>query len=105
VDYRKLIERVDKPFTFFYLDPPYYGCEDYYGKGIFSRADFQTLGEMLGAIQGKFILSINDLPETRNIFGKFNIREVKTTYCVAGANKKKAAKELLITNYAAPETK
>lgn len=22
-----------KPDTFFYLDPPYYGCEDYYGDG------------------------------------------------------------------------
>jgi DNA adenine methylase len=35
VSYQKILERFDKPHTFFYIDPPYYGCENYYGDGIF----------------------------------------------------------------------
>jgi len=100
--YAKLIERVDKPFTFFYLDPPYYGFEDYYGRNIFTKEDFGTLAEILSAIKGKFIMSINDLPEIRDIYRKFNIREVNTIYTSAGAHRKKQAKELLITNYELP---
>ena len=99
MDYRKLIERVDKPFTFFYIDPPYYGCEDYYGKGLFCRDDFNVLNDLLSAIKGRFILSINDLPEIREIYKNFNICEVNTRYNVSGRNKIKAAKELLVMNY------
>lgn len=42
--------------TFFYIDPPYWDCEDYYGKGFFSREDFGRLAELLAGVQGKFIL-------------------------------------------------
>ncbi len=34
--YQDFIRRYDKgEDVFFYLDPPYHGCEDYYGKGMF----------------------------------------------------------------------
>ena len=35
-----------------------------YGKGLFARADFARMAEILGALQGRFILSINAVPET-----------------------------------------
>lgn len=38
--YQKLIERFDRPETFFYIDPPYYGCENDYSEGIFGLEDF-----------------------------------------------------------------
>ncbi len=97
--YQKLIERYDKPHTFFYLDPPYHGYEDYYGDGIFSRDDFMVLRAMLASIQGKFIMSINNTPEIRKIFGQFNIETVATTYTAAGGNKRVPVRELLISNY------
>jgi DNA adenine methylase len=97
--YARLIERFDLPETFFYVDPPYYGFEDCYGKNVFSREDFTRLADILTAVKGKFILSINDTPEIRKIYRDFHIEEATTSYSAAGADKKKHVTELLITNF------
>jgi DNA adenine methylase len=97
--YQKILERMDRPETFFYLDPPYFQCEDYYGRGIFARADFERLRDIMKGLKGKFILSINDEPEIRRIYQDFSIETVKTSYALAGADKKKKVSELLITNF------
>lgn len=99
--YQNVIERFDRPDTFFYLDPPYFGCEDYYGKGIFAREDFVVLADMLARLKGKFMLSINDTPEIREIFGGFALRELELTYSVGvreGERRKKVG-ELVVMNY------
>jgi hypothetical protein len=74
---------------------PDFGCEDYYGKGIFAREDFQRLA----GIQGKFMLSINDTPEIREIFRPFLVREVETRYSVGAAKRGDPVRELLVMNY------
>ena len=99
MNYKGLIERFYKPHTFFYIDPPYYVCEDYYGKGIFSKDDFKVLAGLLASVQGKFIMSINDTSEIRELYEDFNIQEVTTTYSAGGAHIKKHVTELLIMNY------
>ncbi len=98
-DYAEVFSRFDKPDTFFYIDPPYYGCEDYYGDGIFDRSDFMKLRDILASVAGKFILSINDVDHIRDLFQGFRIETVETSYSAAGANKKKRVNELLIMNY------
>lgn len=97
--YHELIPRFDRAHTFFYLDPPYYGCEDYYGKGLFAREDFKRLSELLTSVSSKWLLSINDVEEIRQLFKAFKISEVETSYQMAGADRKKRVKELLIRNY------
>ena len=97
--YERLIERFDRPGTFFYIDPPYYGCEDDYGKGIFSREDFNRLRTLLGGLQGKFIMSINDRSEIRKLYRGFSIDEVGTTYTAGGGGTQKRVTELLIRNF------
>ncbi len=90
------IRRYDsRPGTLFYLDPPYWGCTDDYGKDIFSEADFGVLRGLLDAIQGRFILSINDTPEVRQIFAGFEIEEVSLNYRASG--KVTPARELIIS--------
>jgi DNA adenine methylase len=64
----------------FYIDPPYFGCENYYGKNLFSREDFAKIAEQLRGVQGKFLLSINDTPEIREVFKDFYVKEVATKY-------------------------
>lgn len=99
MDYAALIPRFDRPGTFFYLDPPYYDFEDYYGDGVFSKDDFIKIRDILTNIQGQFLLSINDVPEIRELFKGFCIESERTTYLAAGADKKKKVGELLISNY------
>jgi len=95
--YQVAIERFDKPDTFFYLDPPYYGCESYYGKGVFAREDFARLAELLAGVRGRFILSINNAPAIRQAFRRFRLRTVATNYKV-GVARHKPVRELLISN-------
>lgn len=98
LDYKEFITRYDREGTLFYLDPPYYGNENDYGKGLFSRAEFAEMATLLQGIKGAFILSLNDRPEVRKTFKAFHIKAVKTTYTIAGANKAKQVGEVLISN-------
>lgn len=92
------IERYDRPHVLFYIDPPYYGCEGDYGKDLFSRKDFDRLAAVLQQLKGKFILSLNDVPEVREIFGSFKLKEVKTIYTIQKGDAATDAAELLIHN-------
>lgn len=94
--YDDFIARYDRPETLFYIDPPYWGCEGDYGAGLFIREDFARLALLLGAIKGRFILSINDVPEIRALFGRFFIEEAQTVYTIA-RDGNAAVSELIIT--------
>ena len=101
LDWSEFVTRYDGPGTLFYLDPPYWGCETDYGKAMFSREDFTRMAEQLAVIQGQFLLSINDVPEVREIFGRFEVDEVTTTYTVSTAHGNRQARgELLISRAA-----
>lgn len=93
----EFIARWDRPGMQFYLDPPYFGNEADYGKGVFSVGDFNRRAGILTGIQGRFLLSINDRPEIREAFSGFQIEEVSLTYSVNGG-KGAPAKELIVTN-------
>lgn len=95
--YQEIIKRYDRKHTFFYLDPPYWNSENDYGKEIFDKSDFQNLADILGNIQGKFILSLNDVPEVREIFAEFKFDEVQVNYTCGKTHTK--AKEVLIKNF------
>jgi DNA adenine methylase len=92
------IARYDRPGALFYCDPPYYGCEGDYGCGLFVRQDFERLAEILHGIAGRFILSLNDRPEAREIFAGFTLRELSVNYSIPAASNRHPAKELLISN-------
>lgn len=97
--YQNCIDRYDREHTFFYLDPPYFGVEDYYGDGMFSREDFAALAEQLAGIKGKFLLSINDKPEIRETFAAFEMETVEVRYSCGKASNRPKVGELLIRNY------
>jgi DNA adenine methylase len=95
LDWLEFINRYDRPGTLFYLDPPYFGSEGDYGKALFGRDQFAAMAERLTAIKGRFILSINDVPEIRQLFSGCQIHPVELTYSIAGGSGT-SAKELII---------
>jgi DNA adenine methylase len=100
LDWTDLIRRYDGEGTLFYLDPPYWGSEDDYGKAMFAREDFARMAEQLAAIKGRFILSLNDRPEVREVFAAFNQTSVSTSYSVGTATDRSPTRaELIITNF------
>ena len=97
LDFEAFLRRYDSPGTLFYLDPPYWGSEGDYGKALFGRQDFQRLAGILTALKGRFLMSINDVPEIRTLFAWARIEEVTTTYTIAGKGAAQPAAELLIS--------
>lgn len=95
LSWENLIPRYDRPDTLFYCDPPYHECPDYNHNLVLE--DYVSLAETLAGIKGKFMLSINDHPEMREVFKQFPQRGVSLTYSVG--KKPTKAKELLIQNY------
>lgn len=80
-----------------YLDPPNWGCEGDYGPGVFEQADFERanferLADLLATIAGSFILSINDTPGAREVFGRFAIEAVPVTYTIGGRTRRWTAR-------------
>lgn len=57
LDYKEIIQKYDSESTFFYLDPPYMGRENYYINHNFTKESHIELSEILNNIKGKFILS------------------------------------------------
>lgn len=98
LDWFDIVRRYDTPDTLFYLDPPYMGGERDYGAGLFERGDFDRMARALAEIRGSFLLSINDRPETREIFHAFRIEPVSLRYSVSRSGTTEAA-ELLISNF------
>jgi DNA adenine methylase len=96
LDWRDLLDRYDRPHTLFYLDPPYFGSEDDYGAGAFPRNDFAALAERLGNLQGRFVLSLNDRPEVREIFAAFRMVEVGLTYTISSSAPKDVAEVIIM---------
>lgn len=98
--YTKLFERYDRPTTFFYIDPPFFSTRFY--KHNFEVADFVTLARLLLNLQGKFIMSLNDVPEVRKLFQDFQIEGVPVRYTNRSLMKRNGreqdASELLIRN-------
>lgn len=93
--YADFVARYDRPGALFYLDPPYFDCEGDYGPGVFSAADFERLRGLLEGLKGRFIMSINDRPQIRQIFAGFDIQPVDLNYRISGAAT--AARELIIS--------
>lgn len=94
--YQEILERCDRPETFFYLDPPYWNKQLY--RFNFKEKDFIELGDILKKLRGKFILSLNDVPGVRTLFQDFHQTPLSLAYTASGVPGRRY-RELLIANF------
>ena len=94
--YAEVFARYDREDTLFFVDPPYIGSEHYYGREMFGRADFTHLADLLAGLKGRFILTINDCPEARRLYGRFRVLSRGLHYGIGGGAKTKKVRELIV---------
>jgi DNA adenine methylase len=94
--YGQILERYDRATTLFYLDPPYWQRKLY--KFNFSDDDFRALEKRLHGLRGRFILSLDDRPEVRELFQFWRMERTELTYTAQRAAGRTYA-ELFITNF------
>jgi len=95
-DYGEIIHKYDSPDTFFFVDPPYEMTIKSFGYAEDTDFDFVRLETLLRLIKGKFLMTINDSPNIRQLFKGFNIKSWKVKSYWYNT---KDRKELLISNY------
>jgi DNA adenine methylase len=91
-----VINKYNKPDTFFYLDPPYESEKETDYK------DYVTPEQVYDAvkkIKGRFLLSYNSSPKINSLFKEFNIKKINTLYSNTGNIDHKQKEELLISNF------
>lgn len=94
--YQTLIKHYDKENVLFYIDPPYYKTEKYYGD-LFSVEDHEKLRDIIKNLKGKFILSYNNCDYIKELYNEFYIEEVTRNHNLKSNNER--YKEVIIRNF------
>jgi DNA adenine methylase len=103
LDFRRCIKNWDRPDTFFYCDPPYFGATPY-RKGVkaFTNQDHEDLSSLLHHIPGKWLLTYNDHPRVRELYAGDRTKRVSTalnTDKIPHGQKRRSFPQLIIMNY------
>jgi DNA adenine methylase len=80
LSYERCLELYDGKASFFFLDPPYVDSKanNYAG---WNREQIEALRSRLDALQGRWLLTINDSPFTRKLFSDCKKEAVRTRNC------------------------
>ena len=95
-DYKSVIKSNDSKDTYFYLDPPYESSKKLYAKSDFN---YEELADVLSKVKGKFVLSLNDSPNIRNLFKQFKIRGIRVEGHSESSIGAKTRQEVIIKNF------
>ncbi|ENA7966836.1 DNA adenine methylase [Salmonella enterica] len=96
-DWERCVERYDRPHTLFYCDPPYWRTEGY---GVeFGLEEYSRMAQLAASMQGKMIISVNDIPEMRQAFKGLVMQSVGIKYNLQTTEKAKPKRELIIRNF------
>lgn len=97
LDWQVCVAKWDRPHTLIYCDPPYWGTEGY---GIeFGLEQYALMAELARKIEGKMVISVNDIPEMWTAFAGLTIDSVPIKYSVGGNGRSVQRHELIIRNF------
>ncbi|WP_198321723.1 MULTISPECIES: DNA adenine methylase [Methylococcus] len=92
--WEECICRYDRPHTLFYLDPPYWGTEGY---GV---ENYVRMAELARTIEGRMVISVNDIPEMRAAFEGLPTKHAELCYSVGGGKRSRGSSgELIIRSW------
>ena len=103
-DFRKLLKRLDKPKTVWYLDPPYFQGGEHYEKCIggqgWGQQDFEDLREILFNVKNaQFVLSIDNIDYFKNDNWFYEkIERINSAGCKEGKTASRAY-EYIVRNF------
>lgn len=78
--WQQCMAKYDAADTLFFLDPPYWETEGY--GAPFEMEQYQELARQMAGLRGAAILTINDHPAMREVFGQFRDRVVPIRYTI-----------------------
>ncbi|MBH1673002.1 DNA adenine methylase [Stenotrophomonas maltophilia] len=78
--WQQCMAKYDATDTLFFLDPPYWETEGY--GAAFEMEQYQELARQMAGLRGAAILTINDHPAMREVFGQFRDRVVPIRYTI-----------------------
>lgn len=94
-----VVERYDRPHSFFFMDPPYWQVAGY---GVpFDLEQYHRIAQTLRSMKGRALVTVNDHPDMRSVFAGFRIEEMPVTYTPGGGKNATRANELIIANWPA----
>jgi DNA adenine methylase len=94
----EIIDEYDNEDALFFLDPPYEKSDRLYK---YDKSPIAELAKILPNIKGKFILTLNDSDNVRNVFKNFNCIDVKVKGGASGNSNigRYDRQEIIITNF------
>lgn len=96
--WQECIERYDRDHSVTFCDPPYWGTEGY---GIdFGFDEYRTLADVARRAKGRVLITVNDIPEMREVFAGLTMQTMDINYTVGGGGTTTPSRELLIRNWA-----
>jgi DNA adenine methylase len=96
-DFEDIFRIYDRPETVFFCDPPYTQ-----GEFAWSPSEHERLAKCLRQLKGKFLLTIDDSPLARQLYGDFHLITVLddiVSSSTRGGGKAKRMRHLVLANY------
>lgn len=91
------VQRLDRPDTFFFMDPPYWGTEGY---GVpFPIEEYSAIAAAMRSLKGKALLTVNDHRDMREAFAGLQPQEADITYMVGGGDRLADRRELIVFSW------
>jgi DNA adenine methylase len=91
--------RTLKKNSFAYVDPPYFGQGQRLYRHHFNRAQHQDLADILKTAEYPWLLSYDDAPEIRDLYGTSHLQPIYLDHSVKSS---RIAKEIVLSNLVIP---